>query len=133
MGEQIAVMQWWLESDPPPLTPEEVTEMLLELSLRGTLLVFGFRRRIEIRIAAVTSRRCRGGFVENRLGVLAHVRSRKSKTVQSQAELRRESHLGGQLSPFSVATSLNRFRATTWGGSLISCPASVNTGATGGH
>ena len=42
VGEQIAVMQWWLESDPPPLTPEEVTEMLLELSLRGRYWSSGF-------------------------------------------------------------------------------------------
>jgi len=42
VGEQIAVLQWWLESDPPPLTPEEVTEMLLELSLRGRYWSSGF-------------------------------------------------------------------------------------------
>ncbi|GAF48230.1 putative TetR family transcriptional regulator [Rhodococcus wratislaviensis NBRC 100605] len=42
VGEQVAVLQWWLESDPPPLTPEAVTEMLLELSLRGRYWASGF-------------------------------------------------------------------------------------------
>ncbi|WP_317616070.1 TetR/AcrR family transcriptional regulator [Rhodococcus sp. MTM3W5.2] len=34
VGEVVGVLQWWLDLDPPPLTPEEVTEMLLNLSLR---------------------------------------------------------------------------------------------------
>ncbi|MCU1643364.1 MAG: TetR/AcrR family transcriptional regulator [Nocardia sp.] len=42
VGEQIAVLQWWLETDPPPLSPEEVTEMLLNLSLRGRYWASGF-------------------------------------------------------------------------------------------
>lgn len=42
VGEQVAVLQWWLESDPPPLSPEEVTEMLLDLSLRGRYWASGF-------------------------------------------------------------------------------------------
>jgi AcrR family transcriptional regulator len=41
-GEQIAVLQWWLESDPPPLSPEDVTDMLLNLSLRGRYWANGF-------------------------------------------------------------------------------------------
>lgn len=42
VGEQTAVLRWWLESDPPPLSPEEVTEMLLELSRRGRYWANGF-------------------------------------------------------------------------------------------
>ncbi|TCP39057.1 TetR family transcriptional regulator [Tamaricihabitans halophyticus] len=42
VGEQLTVLQWWLESDPPPMTPEEVTSMLLELSLRGRYWANGF-------------------------------------------------------------------------------------------
>ncbi|MER7016085.1 TetR/AcrR family transcriptional regulator [Saccharopolyspora sp. NPDC000359] len=42
VGEQIAVMRWWLETNPPQLSPEEVTGMLLDLSLRGRYWANGF-------------------------------------------------------------------------------------------
>ncbi|MCZ4557666.1 MULTISPECIES: TetR/AcrR family transcriptional regulator [Rhodococcus] len=42
VGEVVGVLQWWLDLDPPPLTPEEVTEMLLNLSLRGRYWAAGF-------------------------------------------------------------------------------------------
>lgn len=42
VGEQISVLQWWLESDPPPQSPEVVTEMLLNFSLRGRYWASGF-------------------------------------------------------------------------------------------
>lgn len=42
VGEQISVLQWWLESDAPPVPPEEITEMLLNLSLRGRYWASGF-------------------------------------------------------------------------------------------
>ncbi|RJL23276.1 TetR/AcrR family transcriptional regulator [Bailinhaonella thermotolerans] len=42
VGEQIAVLAWWLESDPPRLSAEEVTRMLLDLSLRGRYWANGF-------------------------------------------------------------------------------------------
>ncbi|WP_306317031.1 MULTISPECIES: TetR/AcrR family transcriptional regulator [unclassified Streptomyces] len=42
VGEQIGVLQWWLETDPPAMTPEEVTGMLLDLSLRGRYWANGF-------------------------------------------------------------------------------------------
>ncbi|WP_369232352.1 TetR/AcrR family transcriptional regulator [Streptomyces sp. R21] len=45
VGEQISVLQWWLETDPRPLSPEAVTEMLLDLSLRGRYWANGFEGR----------------------------------------------------------------------------------------
>ncbi|AKE91414.1 MULTISPECIES: TetR/AcrR family transcriptional regulator [Rhodococcus] len=42
VGEQISVLRWWIESDPPVLPLEDVTEMLLELSLRGRYWANGF-------------------------------------------------------------------------------------------
>ncbi|WP_406238865.1 TetR/AcrR family transcriptional regulator [Nocardia sp. NBC_01009] len=42
VGEQVAVLQWWLETDPPPMQPEQVTDMLLDLSLRGRYWASGF-------------------------------------------------------------------------------------------
>ncbi|MEU1387785.1 MULTISPECIES: TetR/AcrR family transcriptional regulator [unclassified Nonomuraea] len=42
VGEQISVLRWWLEADPPPLSAEAVTQMLLDLSLRGRYWANGF-------------------------------------------------------------------------------------------
>ncbi|GAA4832360.1 TetR/AcrR family transcriptional regulator [Saccharopolyspora rosea] len=42
VGEQISVLRWWLEDEPPRLSPEQVTEMLLDLSLRGRYWANGF-------------------------------------------------------------------------------------------
>jgi AcrR family transcriptional regulator len=42
VGEQFAVLQWWLEPEQPVMSAEEVTEMLLELSRRGRLWANGF-------------------------------------------------------------------------------------------
>ncbi|MFE3255124.1 TetR/AcrR family transcriptional regulator [Nocardia sp. NPDC059091] len=42
VGEQVAVLQWWLESDPPPMPPEQITDMLRTLSLRGRYWATGF-------------------------------------------------------------------------------------------
>lgn len=42
VGEQITVMRWWLEDEPPKLSPEEVTGMLRDLSLRGRYWANGF-------------------------------------------------------------------------------------------
>lgn len=41
VGELVAVMQWWLETE-STLTPEEITETLLDLSLRGRYWASGF-------------------------------------------------------------------------------------------
>ncbi|MGW6459534.1 TetR/AcrR family transcriptional regulator [Streptomyces sp. NPDC055078] len=41
-GEWMAVLTWWIEADTPALSPEEVTEMLLNLSLRGRYWAAGF-------------------------------------------------------------------------------------------
>jgi AcrR family transcriptional regulator len=35
VGEQLAVLRWWLEADPQPLSREEVADMLWDLSLHG--------------------------------------------------------------------------------------------------
>lgn len=35
VGEQVAVLQWWLELDPPAPSPDELAASLLQLSLRG--------------------------------------------------------------------------------------------------
>ncbi|MFJ9038955.1 hypothetical protein ACIRF8_20460 [Streptomyces sp. NPDC102406] len=42
VGEQLAVLHWWLETDPRPMEPEEATRMLLDLSLRGRYWANGF-------------------------------------------------------------------------------------------
>ncbi|GAA3469831.1 TetR/AcrR family transcriptional regulator [Nonomuraea roseola] len=42
VGEQIAVLRWWLEAEPQQLSAEAVTHMLLELSLRGRYWANGF-------------------------------------------------------------------------------------------
>lgn len=41
-GEQIGVLQWWLEPETPAMTPEAVTTMLRDLSLRGRFWASGF-------------------------------------------------------------------------------------------
>ncbi|MCZ2857780.1 TetR/AcrR family transcriptional regulator [Blastococcus sp. VKM Ac-2987] len=42
VGEQAAVLQWWLEPETPSLTAEEVTQMLLDLSRYGRFWANGF-------------------------------------------------------------------------------------------
>ncbi|MEU1522138.1 TetR/AcrR family transcriptional regulator [Nocardia rhamnosiphila] len=42
VGEQITVLQWWLEPETPAMSPEEVTNMLRDLSLRGRFWASGF-------------------------------------------------------------------------------------------
>jgi AcrR family transcriptional regulator len=42
VGEQVAVLQWWLEAEEPPMSVEEVSRTLLDLSLRGRLWASGF-------------------------------------------------------------------------------------------
>lgn len=42
VGEQITVLQWWLEPETPTMSPEEVTNMLRDLSLRGRFWASGF-------------------------------------------------------------------------------------------
>ncbi|MFI0235913.1 hypothetical protein [Streptomyces sp. NPDC016845] len=42
VGEQLAVLSWWLESKPRPMEAEEATRMLLDLSLRGRYWANGF-------------------------------------------------------------------------------------------
>ncbi|WP_372344442.1 TetR/AcrR family transcriptional regulator [Streptomyces sp. KL116D] len=42
VGEQLAVLHWWLEEEPRPMSPEEATETLLDLSLRGRYWANGF-------------------------------------------------------------------------------------------
>lgn len=42
VGEQLAVLAWWLEQDPRPMPPEDATRMLLDLSLRGRYWANGF-------------------------------------------------------------------------------------------
>ncbi|WP_067828768.1 TetR/AcrR family transcriptional regulator [Nocardia inohanensis] len=42
VGEQISVLQWWLETDPPPLPLEQVADTLRTLSLRGRYWAAGF-------------------------------------------------------------------------------------------
>ncbi|MCM2393398.1 TetR/AcrR family transcriptional regulator [Streptomyces albipurpureus] len=41
-GEWMAVLAWWIEADSPALSPEQATEMLLSLSLRGRYWAAGF-------------------------------------------------------------------------------------------
>lgn len=42
VGEQIAVLRWWVEQDTPSLPAEEVVRMLLDLALRGRYWASGF-------------------------------------------------------------------------------------------
>lgn len=42
VGEQVTVLQWWLEQDEPEMSAEQITDMLLNLSLRGRLWANGF-------------------------------------------------------------------------------------------
>ncbi|WP_336158845.1 TetR/AcrR family transcriptional regulator [Amycolatopsis sp. VC5-11] len=42
VGEQLAVLRWWLETDPAPMSAEEATGMLQNLSLRGRYWANGF-------------------------------------------------------------------------------------------
>ncbi|SDK88337.1 transcriptional regulator, TetR family [Actinopolyspora mzabensis] len=42
VGEQLAVLRWWVEHDAPPMPAEEVTRMLLELAMHGRYWASGF-------------------------------------------------------------------------------------------
>ncbi len=42
VGEQVAVLRWWVEQDTPALPAEEVVRMLLDLALRGRYWASGF-------------------------------------------------------------------------------------------
>ncbi|MEU0374355.1 helix-turn-helix domain-containing protein [Streptomyces sp. NPDC006283] len=42
VGEQIAVLRWWVEQDTPSLPAEEVVRMLLDLAMRGRYWASGF-------------------------------------------------------------------------------------------
>jgi AcrR family transcriptional regulator len=42
VGEQAAVLRWWVEQDTPSLPAEEVVRMLLDLALRGRYWASGF-------------------------------------------------------------------------------------------
>ncbi|ANB09045.1 TetR family transcriptional regulator [Streptomyces ambofaciens] len=42
VGEQVAVLRWWVEQDTPPLPAEEVVRMLLDLALHGRYWASGF-------------------------------------------------------------------------------------------
>ncbi|GAB3546820.1 AcrR family transcriptional regulator [Actinopolyspora lacussalsi] len=42
VGEQLAVLRWWVEHDAPPMPAEEVTRMLLELAVHGRYWASGF-------------------------------------------------------------------------------------------
>ncbi|MFI9023886.1 TetR/AcrR family transcriptional regulator [Streptomyces sp. NPDC053560] len=42
VGEQIAVLQWWVEHETVPMPAEEVVRMLLDLALRGRYWATGF-------------------------------------------------------------------------------------------
>ncbi|MEV6201946.1 helix-turn-helix domain-containing protein [Streptomyces sp. NPDC051771] len=42
VGEQIAVLRWWVEQDTPTLPAEEVVRMLLDLAMRGRYWASGF-------------------------------------------------------------------------------------------
>ncbi|MCX4984333.1 TetR/AcrR family transcriptional regulator [Streptomyces sp. NBC_00572] len=42
VGEQIAVLRWWVEQDSPDLPAEEVVRMLLDLAMRGRYWASGF-------------------------------------------------------------------------------------------
>ncbi|MER5630534.1 TetR/AcrR family transcriptional regulator [Streptomyces nitrosporeus] len=42
VGEQVGVLQWWVEHETPPMPAEEVVRMLLDLALRGRYWATGF-------------------------------------------------------------------------------------------
>lgn len=42
VGEQLAVLRWWVEHDAPPMPAEEVSRMLLELAMHGRYWASGF-------------------------------------------------------------------------------------------
>ncbi|MFH8487386.1 TetR/AcrR family transcriptional regulator [Streptomyces longisporoflavus] len=42
VGEQIAVLRWWVEQETPSMPPEEVVRQLLDLALRGRYWASGF-------------------------------------------------------------------------------------------
>ncbi len=42
VGEQLAVLHWWLEHDTPPMPAEEATRMLLDLAVHGRFWASGF-------------------------------------------------------------------------------------------
>ncbi|MFC6879537.1 MULTISPECIES: TetR/AcrR family transcriptional regulator [Actinomadura] len=42
VGEQTAVLQWWVEHDTPPMPAEEVSRMLLDLAVHGRYWASGF-------------------------------------------------------------------------------------------
>ncbi|WP_067564690.1 TetR/AcrR family transcriptional regulator [Nocardia acidivorans] len=42
VGEQTALLRWWLESDPPPVPLDEIADMLRNLSLHGRYWAIGF-------------------------------------------------------------------------------------------
>ncbi|MDR7303774.1 TetR/AcrR family transcriptional regulator [Haloactinomyces albus] len=42
VGEQIAVLQWWVSQDTPPMPAEEVSRMLLDLAMYGRYWASGF-------------------------------------------------------------------------------------------
>ncbi|MQY06967.1 TetR/AcrR family transcriptional regulator [Actinomadura macrotermitis] len=42
VGEQISVLQWWVEHETPPLPAEEVARMLLDLAIHGRYWASGF-------------------------------------------------------------------------------------------
>ncbi|MFK0117575.1 TetR/AcrR family transcriptional regulator [Streptomyces sp. NPDC090994] len=44
VGEQVAVLQWWVEHEVAPMPAEEVVRMLLDLALRGRYWATGFDR-----------------------------------------------------------------------------------------
>ncbi|MFG3246255.1 TetR/AcrR family transcriptional regulator [Streptomyces sp. NPDC048187] len=44
VGEQIAVLRWWVEQESPSLPAEEVVRMLLDLALHGRYWASGFEQ-----------------------------------------------------------------------------------------
>ncbi|MGI5170863.1 TetR/AcrR family transcriptional regulator [Spirillospora sp. CA-253888] len=42
VGEQTAVLQWWVEHDTPPMPVEEVARMLFDLAMHGRYWASGF-------------------------------------------------------------------------------------------
>lgn len=45
VGEQLAVLHWWLEQDPAPMPAEEATRMLLDLAVHGRFWASGYDAR----------------------------------------------------------------------------------------
>lgn len=44
VGEQVSVLQWWVEHETPPMPAEEVVRMLLDFALHGRYWATGFDR-----------------------------------------------------------------------------------------